>query len=65
MADTFLDQLLHMPSVKAPDTKGIRYHAAGEVLENIDLRTLTGSRWLNDKVCIARALCKWHHEFNT
>ena len=52
-----------MPSVKAPATKGIRYHVAGEVLENTDLQSLTGSRWLNDKVCIARALCKRNHDY--
>jgi len=64
VVETFLDQLLHMPSVKAPAKKGIRYHVAGEVLEYSDLRSLAGSRWLNDKVCIARAVCKWKREFS-
>jgi len=55
--EKFLDQLLQMPAVKAPSKNGLRYHVAGEVLEYSDLQSLTGSRWLNDKVCIVRSLC--------
>jgi len=52
--ETFLDEVLHTSAVRSRSRKGVRLHVAGEVLEQGDLLSLSGSRWLNDKVRILR-----------